>query len=118
MLTALFMFIAVLTVLVILYVASNLISEYNSVDREEMSSYECGFEHHSLSRIPLSMRYFFLTLIFLVFDIEIMFLLFLPLNVIGYFYTIYSITVSLLFVIILLLGLFYEWSDGRLDWVI
>ncbi len=118
MLTALFILTAVLTVLLILYVASNLISEYNNVDREEISSYECGFEHHSLSRIPLSMRYFFLTLIFLVFDMEIIFLLFLPLNIIGYLYTIYSVTVSLLFVIILLLGLFYEWSDGRLDWVI
>lgn len=118
MLIALFIFSAVLVVLLLLYVASNLISEFNIADREEISSYECGFEHHSLSRIPLSIRYFFLTLIFLVFDIEIIFLLFLPLNLIGYFYTVYSVVVSLLFVVVLLLGLFYEWFDGRLDWVI
>lgn len=108
MLIALFMFIAVSVVLVLLYVASSLISEFNLADREEISSYECGFEHHSLSRIPLSMRYFFLTLIFLVFDIEIMFLLFLPLNLIGYYYSVFTVTVSLLFVVVLLLGLFYE----------
>lgn len=55
-----------------------LLGDTPSSHREESSTYECGFEHHSYSRVPFSIRYFMLTLIFLVFDIEIMFLLFLP----------------------------------------
>ncbi len=74
---------SLIMILFILYVLSNLISEFASYDREEISSYECGFEHHSLSRIPLSLRYYFLTIIFLVFDIEIIFLLYLPYNIVG-----------------------------------
>lgn len=55
-----------------------LIREHLQLSREEISSYECGFEHAGHSRVPFSFRYFLLTLIFLVFDIEIVFLLFLP----------------------------------------
>jgi len=62
----------------ILRIASLAISEGVLLDREEVSAYECGFEHVSYSRLPFSFRYFFLTLIFLIFDIEVVFLLFLP----------------------------------------
>jgi len=51
------------------------ISESSSLMREELSSYECGFEHHNLSRLPFSFRYFLLTLIFLLFDLEVVLLL-------------------------------------------
>lgn len=88
MLTGLSVFVSVVLVLLVLYFVRTLISEFVLLDREELSSYECGFEHHSLSRLPLSLRYYFLTMIFLVFDIEIIFLLYLPFNLIGV-YSIY-----------------------------
>lgn len=83
MLTGLAVTLSVVFILSLLFLLSFSISEFIPTDREEMSSYECGFEHHSLSRVPLSMRYYFLTMIFLVFDIEIMFLLYLPFNLVG-----------------------------------
>ncbi len=83
MLIGMFLSFSIVIILLILYLLSTVISEFAVYDREEMSSYECGFEHHSLSRIPLSLRYYFLTIIFLVFDIEIMFLLYLPFNLLG-----------------------------------
>jgi NADH:ubiquinone oxidoreductase subunit 3 (subunit A) len=48
------------------------------LSREELSAYECGFEHHNISRLPISLRYFLMTLLFLLFDLEIVFLLLLP----------------------------------------
>lgn len=102
----------------ILGLVSFLISENVLIQREELSAYECGFEHVSYSRVPFSFRYFFLTLIFLIFDIEVVFLLFLP----SRHYLISNPSVAylyaFLFVLVLTGRLIYEWSDGRLDWVI
>lgn len=108
MLTGLAILCSVTFVLVLLFVLSNVISEGVNLDREELSSYECGFEHHSLSRIPLSLRYYFLTMIFLVFDMEIIFLLFVPYNTLGVYSSLLGSLTSLLFVVALLLGLIYE----------
>lgn len=108
MLTGLVILLSVVLVLLLLFFIRNVIAEFNLIDREEMSSYECGFEHHSLSRLPLSLRYYFLTIVFLVFDLEIMFLLYLPFNTLGVYSSLWGGLISLGFVFILLLGLFYE----------
>lgn len=102
---------------VVLKLVSLLIRERVILTREELTSYECGFEHHGLSRIPFSLRYFFLTLIFLLFDLEIILLLFFPYSFVFSleFVSIFSVVV---FIIILFLGLLYEWYDGSLEWVI
>lgn len=58
----------------------------------------------------------FLTLIFLLFDLEVVMLLFIVYLIFSSsFY--YGLLVCLVFCWILQLGLFYEWSDGTLDWV-
>jgi NADH:ubiquinone oxidoreductase subunit 3 (subunit A) len=105
----------VFVVISLLCVLVMFISEFLLLEREEVSSYECGFEHHSLSRVPLSLRYFFLTIIFLVFDIEVIFLLFLPFNLIGIYSYSFRVFLSLGFVVLLVLSLVYEWVDGSLD---
>lgn len=101
---------------VVLKLASILLAESSLLIREELTSYECGFEHHSLSRVPFSLRYFFLTLIFLLFDLEIILLLFSPYS--SFFRFSYSsIFLIISFVLFLFLGLLYEWKDGSLEWV-
>lgn len=60
---------------ILLKLVSFLISESSVLFREELSSYECGFEHHNLSRVPFSFRYFLLTLVFLLFDLEVILLI-------------------------------------------
>jgi NADH-ubiquinone oxidoreductase chain 3 len=99
-----------------LKILSLLISESSLILREELSSYECGFEHHNLSRVPFSLRYFFLTLIFLLFDLEIILIVFIPSSLYSV-RVVYSVSILSLFLVLLLLGLFYEWKDGRLEWV-
>jgi NADH-ubiquinone oxidoreductase chain 3 len=86
---------------------SFLISEKSLLIREELSSFECGFEHHNVSRVPFSLRYFFLTLIFLLFDLEIVLIIFLPFLIFSVNYII-SMLVLLAFVVILYLSLVYE----------
>lgn len=91
---------------------------WNVISREESSSYECGFEQHSLSRVPLSIRYFMLTLVFLIFDLEIILLLFSPVDLFLGLNKSLLVLISLFFITILFLGLLFEWLDGSLDWII
>jgi NADH-ubiquinone oxidoreductase chain 3 len=51
-----------------------------NLDREKTSPFECGFDPFSNSRIPFSLRFYIITIIFLVFDVEIAIILPLPLS--------------------------------------
>jgi NADH-ubiquinone oxidoreductase chain 3 len=91
----------------LLKVVSFIISESSTLQREELTPYECGFEHHNLSRIPFSLRYILLTLVFLLFDLEIVLILFLP----AFMFTSYSsfsLLVVISFLAFLIISLFYE----------
>jgi NADH-ubiquinone oxidoreductase chain 3 len=90
-----------------LKILSTAISESVFLNREELSPYECGFEHHNVSRIPFSLRYFFLTLLFLLFDLEVILLLFVPSFVVAVFPSL-VVTSILFFLLVLFLRLLYE----------
>lgn len=105
-LTSLLLFIRLFLVF-LLKLVNLLVVEKASLMREELSSFECGFEHHSLSRVPFSLRYFFLTIIFLLFDLEIVLIMFLPSMLFTTSY-VYAVTVLSLFIIVLFLSLVYE----------
>nr|QSX43087.1 NADH dehydrogenase subunit 3 [Brachionus manjavacas] len=116
MLTIIYLLMVTFSLVFLLKVVSILLSEQTPLMREELSPYECGFEHHNVSRVPFSLRYFFLTLIFLLFDLEIVLMLFMP-YVILFDYFFISILLLILFVYVLYMSLIYEWSDGTLEWL-
>lgn len=87
----------------------------SNYDREKTSPFECGFDPKNNARIPFSLRFFMLAIIFIVFDIEIVLLMPLPIlsTIIN---TPQAEFIRVLFLVILLLGLFHEWKEGSLDW--
>lgn len=100
---------------ILIIIVALILSARSSIDREKLSPFECGFDPKSSARIPFSLRFFLLAVIFLVFDIEIALLIPVPLSIY------YNLTTSLLigttiFLIILILGLIHEWNEGSLDW--
>nr|WBU93842.1 NADH dehydrogenase subunit 3 [Drosophila paulistorum]WBU93855.1 NADH dehydrogenase subunit 3 [Drosophila paulistorum]WBU93881.1 NADH dehydrogenase subunit 3 [Drosophila paulistorum] len=99
---------------IVMFLASTL-SKKTLVDREKSSPFECGFDPKSSSRLPFSLRFFLITIIFLIFDVEIA--LILPMIIILKFSNllIWSIT-SIIFILILLIGLYHEWNQGMLNW--
>nr|ANZ03378.1 NADH dehydrogenase subunit 3 [Pleuropoma jana] len=102
--------------IVIVFLVSFLISSLGFYNREKSSSFECGFDAMIFSRIPFSFRFFLLTIIFLVFDVEVV--LFIPMCMSFMIGSMFTVFISnLFFIIILLMGLFNEWLEGSLDWV-
>nr|YP_007026427.1 NADH dehydrogenase subunit 3 [Hapalogenys analis]AFV57328.1 NADH dehydrogenase subunit 3 [Hapalogenys analis]QOH92225.1 NADH dehydrogenase subunit 3 [Hapalogenys analis]UUA63051.1 NADH dehydrogenase subunit 3 [Girella punctata]WPS66088.1 NADH dehydrogenase subunit 3 [Hapalogenys analis] len=84
-------------------------------DHEKLSPYECGFDPLGSARLPFSIRFFMVAILFLLFDLEIALLLPLPWGgqLTSPLWTfIWASTILLL----LTLGLVYEWLQGGLEW--
>nr|NP_739653.1 NADH dehydrogenase subunit 3 [Bassozetus zenkevitchi]BAC23184.1 NADH dehydrogenase subunit 3 [Bassozetus zenkevitchi] len=84
-------------------------------DCEKLSPYECGFDPLGSARLPFSLRFFLVAILFLLFDLEIALLLPLPWGdqLVSPLTTfIWATTVLAL----LTLGLIYEWMQGGLEW--
>nr|QOJ45083.1 NADH dehydrogenase subunit 3 [Allobates grillisimilis] len=84
-------------------------------DSEKVSPYECGFDPLGSARLPYSMRFFLIAILFLLFDLEIALLLPTP------WATQLSsppmvIFWALMILTFLTLGFIYEWSQGGLEW--
>nr|YP_009128690.1 NADH dehydrogenase subunit 3 [Lyreidus brevifrons]AJR19295.1 NADH dehydrogenase subunit 3 [Lyreidus brevifrons] len=94
---------------------ASLLSKKTIMDREKNSPYECGFDPKGTARLPFSLRFFLIAVIFLIFDVEITLLLPIA-SVMNITNTFSWMITSLLFLLILLLGLYYEWLQGALDW--
>nr|AJO67566.1 NADH dehydrogenase subunit 3 [Somatochlora borisi] len=104
-----------MTITMIIMMIASTLSKKSIVDREKSSPFECGFDPFNKSRIPFSLRFFLIAVIFLIFDVEIAMLLpmmiTLPMSNINSWFL-----VSLIFIVILLVGLFHEWNQGALEW--
>nr|QLY90233.1 NADH dehydrogenase subunit 3 [Dicranomyia modesta] len=106
--------IIMLITIVVMGLAS-ILSKKSILDREKSSPFECGFDPINSSRIPFSLRFFLIAIIFLIFDVEIA--LILPMIMILNTSNILMWTLtSIFFIIILLLGLYHEWNQGALEW--
>nr|YP_009467170.1 NADH dehydrogenase subunit 3 [Bombyx lemeepauli]ARB51931.1 NADH dehydrogenase subunit 3 [Bombyx lemeepauli] len=112
----------IITIILFFFILSNLmmmlsiiLSKKSFMDREKCSPFECGFDPKSKSRIPFSLHFFLITIIFLIFDVEIALIfpiitLFKMVNMLNWIKT------SFFFIIILLIGLYHEWNQNMLNW--
>nr|ADO60640.1 NADH dehydrogenase subunit 3 [Ischalia sp. BMNH 840493] len=111
------LFILIFMIPLLLTLLLNLISKKSFMDREKSSPFECGFDPKTNPRLPFSLHFFLITLIFLIFDVEIILLLpfIITMKISNIFW--YS-SILLFFITILILGLLHEWHQGALNWKI
>ncbi|MBF0161357.1 MAG: NADH-quinone oxidoreductase subunit A [Magnetococcales bacterium] len=81
---------------------------------EKNSQYECGFSPLSRVRLPFDVRFYLLSILFVVFDIEAAFLFpwavaFRDIGLVGF-------VEMILFLLVLLVGYAYIWKKGALEW--
>ncbi|MCA0363874.1 MAG: NADH-quinone oxidoreductase subunit A [Bacteroidetes bacterium] len=76
--------------------------------------FECGIESRGDARFPLSVRYFLIAILFVLFDVEVIFMYPWAVNFkkLGWF----GFTEMLLFVALLMAGFFYILKKGVLNW--
>ena len=80
----------------------------------KLEPYECGIEPLTDARDRYSIRYYLIAMLFVIFDIEVIFIIpwavrFQSLGLLG-------LVEMLLFIAILLVGLWYAWKKGALEW--
>jgi NADH-quinone oxidoreductase subunit A len=107
-------FIAVaLAVGVALIVAPFLIA-YRSPDPEKLSAYECGFNAFDDARMKFDIRFYLVSILFIIFDLEVAFLFpwAVSFGAIGWF----GFWSMMIFLAVLTIGFIYEWRKGALEW--
>nr|ANH54924.1 NADH dehydrogenase subunit 3 [Mammuthus primigenius] len=82
---------------------------------EKTSPYECGFDPMGSARLPFSMKFFLVAITFLLFDLEIALLLPLPWAIQAN-NTDLTLLMSFMLIILLAIGLAYEWLQKGLEW--
>lgn len=99
----------------ILILINSIISKKNFLTREKPSVFECGFDPKSSARISFSLQFYLISIIFLIFDVEIT--LIIPIPIIFKIIRLNQwIFISIFFLFILIIGLYYEWNEGALNW--
>jgi NADH-quinone oxidoreductase subunit A len=83
-------------------------------DPEKLSAYECGFNAFSDSRMKFDVRYYLVSLLFIIFDLEVAFLFpwAITLGKTG----VYAFWSMMVFLGVLTVGFIYEWRKGALEW--
>ena len=86
----------------------------NRPDDAKNSPYECGFEAFEDARMKFDVRYYLVAILFILFDLEIAFLL--PWAVALEDVGLAGFVAVLIFLAVLVVGFAYEWKKGALDW--
>ncbi len=83
-------------------------------DSEKVSPYECGFEAFDDARRQFDVRFYLVSILFIIFDLEVAFLFpwAVSLGEIGAF----GFWTMFIFLLILTVGFVYEWRKGALEW--
>ena len=84
------------------------------IKKAKLSTYECGMQTLGPTRMRINIRYYIIAMLFLIFDIEIMFLY--PWAVVAGGLKIFGFIEMMIFVIILFVGYVYVWKKGALEW--
>ena len=83
-------------------------------DAEKLSAYECGFNAFSDARMKFDVRFYLVSILFIIFDLEVAFLFpwAITLGTTGAF----AFWSMIVFLAVLTVGFIYEWKKGALEW--
>jgi len=82
--------------------------------KEKLKTYECGENPIGTPWVKFNIRFYVVALIFLIFDVEVVLLF--PWALTYRDYGVYGFLVGIIFLLVLALGMFYEWRKGDLQW--
>ncbi len=91
-----------------------LLIAYKAPDPQKLSAYECGFDAFDDARMKFDVRFYLVSILFIIFDLEVAFLFpwAISLGKIGLF----GFWSMIVFLAVLTIGFVYEWRKGALEW--
>jgi NADH-quinone oxidoreductase subunit A len=111
-------FLGIATALGIGFIVLAAVFAPSAPDSEKLSSYECGFNAFDDARMKFDVRFYLVSILFIIFDLEVAFLfpwavtlMKLPAAT-GQF----AFVSMLVFLLVLTVGFIYEWKKGALEW--
>jgi NADH-quinone oxidoreductase subunit A len=107
-------FLGIATIVAGAMIAASLVVGKQKPDAEKLSAYECGFEAFEDARSKFDVRFYLVSILFIIFDLEVAFLFpwAVSLGDIGMF----GFWSMMVFLGILTIGFIYEWKKGALEW--
>lgn len=107
-------FIILAIVFVIITLTINKLLRPNRPSREKQKVYECGENPEGSPWVKFNIRFYVVALIFLIFDVEVVLLF--PWALTYKDFGFYGFVVGIIFLLVLFLGMAYEWRKGDLEW--
>jgi NADH-quinone oxidoreductase subunit A len=98
----------------LVFIFAALVVAVRRPDPEKISAYECGFNAFDDARMKFDVRFYLVSILFIIFDLEVAFLFpwavaFGDIGAFGYWS-------MMLFLTVLTIGFAYEWKKGALEW--
>lgn len=107
-------FIGVSLVIAGALMAAPFVVAYRNPDPEKVSAYECGFNAFDDARMKFDVRFYLVSILFIIFDLEIAFLF--PWAVAFDEVGLFGFWSMMIFLAVLTVGFIYEWKKGALEW--
>ena len=107
-------FLGMASALAIILILAAAIVAVRNPDPEKVSAYECGFNAFDDARMKFDVRFYLVSILFIIFDLEVAFLFpwAASLGALGMF----GFWSMVVFLGILTIGFVYEWKKGALEW--
>lgn len=107
-------FLAMAIVLGLILVLAAVVLAVRNPDPEKVSAYECGFNAFDDARMKFDVRFYLVSILFIIFDLEVAFLFpwAVSFSAIGWF----GFWSMMIFLAVLTIGFIYEWKKGALEW--
>jgi len=109
------LFIAVATGFALFTLALSILVQSGKYNKIKLEPYECGIEPVTGARDRYSVRYYLIAMLFVIFDVETVFMF--PWAVIMDKLLLFGLIEMLVFIFILVVGYYYAWQKGALEWV-
>ena len=111
-------FLGIAAVLGLLFIVAAFVLAPKNPDSEKLSAYECGFNAFDDARMKFDVRFYLVSILFIIFDLEVAFLFpwavsMFDLSREGMIFALWS---GFTFLVVLTVGFLYEWKKGALEW--
>ena len=111
-------FLGIAAVLGIVFILFATVFAPKAPDPEKLSSYECGFNAFDDARMKFDVRFYLVSILFIIFDLEVAFLFpwAVALMKLPHEVSVYAFWSMMVFLGVLTIGFAYEWKKGALEW--